>query len=193
MQEKWENGEFDAIREEISNALLDSTSIDPEELAEEVHQYLTPADAVPAEEAADSKYTVGEGFRMEQAQSDMRNTLYISAYEALGDYDSMFEKARELQSSPIIANQYNGIYFELKAGKYTNKENWEKKYRERISFWTKRMLEDPTDFISASYRIRSYIDIGDYDNAEQLCACLPTDVKGPLMEELGKAKKQGGV
>ena len=193
MQEKWENGEFDAIREEISNALLNSTSIDPEELAEEVHQYLTPADAVPAEEAADSKYTVGEGFRMEQAQSDMRNTLYISAYEALGDYDSMLEKARELQSSPIIANQYNGIYFELKAGKYTNKENWEKKYRERISFWTKRMLEDPTDFISASYRIRSYIDIGDYDNAEQLCACLPTDVKGPLMEELGKAKKQGGV
>ena len=130
---------------------------------------------------------------MEQAQSEMRNTLYISAYEALGDYDSMLEKARELQSSPIIANQYNGIYFELKAGKYTNKENWEKKYRERISFWTKRMLEDPTDFISASYRIRSYIDIGDYDNAEQLCACLPTDVKGPLMEELGKAKKQGGV
>ena len=54
------------------------------------------------------------------------------------------------------------------------------------------MLEDPTDFISASYRIRSYIDIGDFDNAEQLCACLPTDVKAPLMEEINKAKAQGG-
>ncbi len=54
------------------------------------------------------------------------------------------------------------------------------------------MLEDPTDFVSASYRIRSYIDLEDFDNAEQLCSCLPTDVKEALMEEINKAKAQGG-
>lgn len=129
---------------------------------------------------------------MEQVQADMRNSMYIAAYELLGDYEKMLQKARELQASSIVVNQYSGIYYELKVGKYTKKENWEKKYKERINFWTKRMLEDPTDFISASYRIRAYIDIGDFDNAEQLCACLPTDVKEPMMEEIKKAKAQGG-
>ena len=101
--------------------------------------------------------------------------------------NTLLKKAMELQASSIGINRHSGIYYELKVGKYTQKENWEKKYKERINFWTKRMLEDPTDFISASYRIRSYMDIGDFDNAEQLCACLPTDVKAPLMEEIKKA------
>lgn len=192
MQEKWDNGEFDDIREEISEALMESTSDDPEEVAEEVHKYLSPIDSVPKNEKTTKKHTLTGEFKMEPLQYDMRNALYIAAYELLGDYDSMLQKAKEMQASSIVANQYSGIYYELKVGKYTNKENWQKKYRERINFWTKRMLEDPTDFISASYRIRSYIDIGDFDNAEQLCACLPTDAKAPLMEEIRKARAQGG-
>lgn len=192
MQEKWESGEFDDIREDIGNALLDSITEDSDELADEIHQYLTPVDVIPTAESEKEEYTLTGEFQMEQVQADMRNSMYIAAYELLGDYEKMLQKARELQASSIVVNQYSGIYYELKVGKYTQKENWEKKYKERINFWTKRMLEDPTDFISASYRIRSYIDIGDFDNAEQLCACLPTDVKAPLMEEINKAKAQGG-
>lgn len=192
MQEKWDNGEFDDIRETISNVLYDSITEDSEELSEEIHQYLSPIDALPSSKSESETYSLSGEFRMEQLQMDMRNSLYIAAYELLKDYDKMFKKARELQSSSIVANQYSGIYYELKVGKYTAKENWEKKYKERINFWTKRLLEDPTDFISAGYRIRSYIDIGDYENAEMLCACLPTDVKSPLMEEINKAKSQGG-
>lgn len=192
MQEKWDNGEFDDIREDIENALLDSDTEDPDELSEEIHQYLTPTDVIPSTEAEKTEYVLIDEFSMDQAQTDMRNSMYIAAYELLKDYDKMLQKSMELQASSIVVNQYSGIYYELKVGKYTQKENWEKKYKERINFWTKRMLEDPTDFISASYRIRSYIDIGDYDNAEQLCACLPTDVKGALIEEINKAKAQGG-
>lgn len=192
MQEKWDNGEFDDIREEINDALMDSSSDDPEEIAEEVHKYLSPVDVIPKKKDETEKYILTGEFKMEPLQYDMRNALYIAAYELLEDFESMLQKAREMQASSIVANQYSGIYYELKVGKYTNKENWQKKYRERINFWTKRMLEDPTDFISASYRIRSYIDIGDFDNAEQLCACLPTDAKAPLMEEIRKAKAQGG-
>lgn len=192
MQEKWDSGELDDIREDIQNALYDSVSEDPEELADEIHAYLTPEDAIPAVEKEAEVYLLTGDFQMEQAQADMRNSMYIAAYEMLKDYDGMLRKARELQASSIGANRHSGIYYELKVGKYLGKENWEKKYKERINFWTKRMLEDPTDFISASYRIRSYMDIGDFENAEQLCACLPTDVKGPLMDEIQKAKAHGG-
>ena len=66
---------------------------------------------------------------MEPMQHDMRNALYITAYELLEDYDSMLQKAKEMQASSIVANQYSGIYYELKVGKYTNKENWQKKLK----------------------------------------------------------------
>ena len=108
------------------------------------------------------------------------------------DYDNMLHKARELQASDIVGNQYTGIYYELKVGKYRNDVNWQKKYRDRINFWMKKMLEDPTDYLSAAYRIRSYIDIGDFENAEQLCSCMPTDMKESLMEEILEAKEKGG-
>ena len=193
MQERWDNGEFDEIREKIDEALMETMTDDPEELAEEIHKYLTPIDSIPEEkEEQEEKYTISEEFKMTQTQSDTRNAIYVSAYEAVKDYESMLEKARDLQSSNIVGNQYSGIYYELKYGKYMNKENWEKKYRERISFWTKRMIENPTDFISASYRIRAYIDIGDYENAEQICNCLPKALKDTLMTEVDKAKSGGG-
>jgi len=192
MQEKWDNGEFESIRENIENALLDSVTEDSNELSEEIHAYLTPLESVPASEPVQEAYVLSGEFKMEPMQVDMRNSMYIAAYEMLQDYEGMLKKAMELQASSIGINRHSGIYYELKVGKYTQKENWEKKYKERINYWTKRMLEDPTDFISASYRIRSYMDIGDFDNAEQLCACLPKDVKAPLMEEISKAKAQGG-
>ena len=193
MQEKWDNGEFDDIREEVNEVLLGNASEDSVEIAEEVHKYLSPTDVIPDDAPAETeKYILIGEFKMDPLQYDMRNSMYIAAYELMRDYNSMLKKARELQSSSILANQYSGIYYELKVGKYTNKDNWQKKYRDRINYWTKRILEDPMDYISASYRIRSYIDIEDFENAEQLCACLPTEVKEPLMEEIRKAKIEGG-
>lgn len=192
MQEKWDNGEFDEIREEINNALLNCISDDSEEIMDEVHKYLSPIDLIPVNNTEKITYTLSGEFKMDSLQYDRRNSLYIVAYELLKDYEAVLRKARELQSSSVRANQYSGIYYELKVGKYKNREKWRQKYKERIRFWTKRMMEDPTDFISASYRIRSYIDIEDFENAEQLCACLPVDVKEPLIAEINKAKEQGG-
>lgn len=137
-------------------------------------------------------YVLKDTFLMNTMQTDMRNSLYLSAYEMKQEYDNMLDKARELQASDVISNQYSGIYYELKVGKYKSDVNWKKKYRDRINFWTKRMLEDPTDYMSASYCIRSYIDLEDYDNAEQLCSCMPDDIKEPLMEEIQRAKPKGG-
>ena len=128
---------------------------------------------------------------MTDVQRDLLNGLYLSAYELQNDYDKMLEMAAELQSSAYTANRYLGIYYELRIGKLKGAENWQKKYRDRLNFWTKRMLEDPTDYVSASYRIRCYIDLGDFENAELLCSCLPPEVKDELSEEIRKAKAQG--
>ena len=122
MQEKWESGEFDDIREDIGNALLDSITEDSDELADEIHQYLTPVDVIPTAESEKEEYTLTGEFQMEQVQADMRNSMYVAAYELLGDYEKMLQKARELQASSIVVNQYSGIYYELKVGKYTQKE-----------------------------------------------------------------------
>lgn len=193
MQEKWDNGEFDEISEQIQDAMYDIDEDDPEQIAEAVQKYLSPLEQIPEKEKDDYRdYILEDTFFMNTVQTDMRNSLYLSAYEVKQDYDNMLNKARELQASDVIGNQYSGIYYELKVGKYKNDVNWEKKYRDRINFWTKRMLKDPTDYMSASYRIRSYIDLEDYNNAEQLCSCMPADIKEPLMEEIQKAKLEGG-
>jgi len=192
MQEKWDNGEFEDLSEQIQLALDDLDDDDPDQVTEEIQKYLSPIDCVPEDKKENEKYIIEETFTAQQTHKDMKNALYVAAYEMERDYDKMLEKARELQASSITANQYSGIYFELRVGKYRNDSGWEKKYKDRINFWKKRMVEDPTDYVSASYRIRSLVDIGEFEDAEQLCSCLPVDLKEPLMEEIQKEKSEGG-
>lgn len=192
MQERWDNGELDEFRDAVETALMQSTAEEAEDVADEVALYLTPPEVLPANEEDSQPYSLSGEFSFTQEQKDMRNAIYLSAYERLQDYDNMFQKARELQSSSILANQYSGMYYELKVSKYTNQENWQRKYKDRINYWTKRIIEDPLDFVSASYRIRSYIDLGDFAKAEQLCSDLPAEAKKTLMEEIDKAKSEGG-
>lgn len=188
MQARWDNGEFEEISQQISEVMYDIGEADPDEVTEAIQRYLSPEDGIPEKEDKEDEYVLEGAFSMDPIQKDLRTSLYLSAYEIKQDYDNMLDKARELQASEVISNQYNGIYYELKIGKYKNTENWEKKYRDRINFWTKRMLEDPTDYMSASYRIRSYIDLEDFENAEQLCSCMPAEIKDQLMAEIQKAK-----
>lgn len=189
MQEKWDNGDFDEISEQISDAMDDLDDEDSDEIVEALQKYLTPIDSIPEKENEDKSEYVLEGvFVIEPLQRDLRDALYLTAYEMKQDYDNMLDKARALQASELISNQYTGMYYELKIGKYKNTENWQKKYRDKINYWTKRMLEDPTDYMSASYRIRAYIDLEDFENAELLCSCMPSEIKEELMNEIQKAK-----
>lgn len=191
MQEKWDNGEFDDISDKIQEVMDEIEDGTPEEITEKVQKYLSPLEQVPAKEQANEiKYKIEDTFNENSIQTDMKNALYLTAYELKKDYNAMLEKARELQSSDITGNRYSGIYYELKVGKYLNDDNWKKKYKDRINYWTKKMLEDPTDFVSASYRVRSYIDLEDFESAQQLCSCMPADVKKTLMEEINKAKSE---
>lgn len=191
MQERWDNGEFEELSEQIEEALYDIDEDDPDSITEEIQKYLSPIEDLPSKETktADT-YTINEVFLITDVQKDLLNGIYLSAYELQNDYIKMLEKAMELQASAFVANQYLGIYYELRIGKLRGMDNWQKKYRDRLNFWTKRMVEDPTDYVSATYRIRSYIDLGDFENAELLCSCLPSDVKEQLSEEIEKAKAE---
>ena len=192
LQERWDDGEFDEIRGKIEDALSD-TEGSPEEIAGIVQKCLSPIDKIPSIAKEDTEsYILTDTFSMEPLQKDMRNSIYLSVYELKKDYEKMLQTARELQSSSITGNQYLGMYYELKVSKYRNVEHWQKRYHDRIRFWTKRMLEEPTDHLAASYRIRSYIDLEEYDEAERLCSCLPVEVKEALMEEIREAKVAGG-
>lgn len=66
-------------------------------------------DVIPKKENKTEKHILTGEFKMEPMQHDMRNALYITAYELLEDYDSMLQKAKEMQASSIVANQYSGI------------------------------------------------------------------------------------
>lgn len=193
MEEKWDNGEFDELTERIDEMLDELDEDDAEQVSEEIQKYLTPADDLSGadDNHTDESDSLNDVFDIDDVQRDMLNALYISAYELKKDYDKILEKAIELQSSSFVANQYLGIYYELKVGKIKNSPNWERKYRDRLNFWTKRMLEDPTDAVSASYRIRCYIDLKDFENAELLCSCLPSELKEQMNEEICKAKEEG--
>lgn len=162
---------------------------DAELATEAMEEYLSSMDKLPKE--AQKSYRLEEEYMPSPMKKDMINSLYLAAYEMQKEYEKMRGKARELQSSNVVANQYSGIYYELKVGKYLNEEKWDIKYRDRINFWTKQMLLDPTDYLSAGFRIKSYIDIGDFKSADQLYNCLPLEVKKVLVEEMKKAREQG--
>ena len=193
LEEMWENGEFENISEKIEEAIEDIDSDDPEEIAETMQKYLTPLDSISETiESSESEYKLEGDFEPDQLGKDMRNSMYLPIYEHKKDFENMFRKARELQSSTVEGNRYNGIYYELRVGKLRDDANWQKKYNDKINFWMKKMLEDPTDYLSAAYRTRCYIDLGNFEKAEQLCNCLPNEMKETIMAELEKAKANGG-
>lgn len=145
---------------------------------------LSPINIIPKGEKA-LQYRLSEKYDFPDEKRDIVNSLFISAYEMLDDdgrFDKMLQKARALQASYNTASQYCGMYYELRVCKYKNEEKWKTKYQDRINYWTKQIIKNPTDYVSAAYRVRAYIDLGDRVKAEELFSCLPTDLRGELEE-----------
>lgn len=128
-------------------------------------------------------YIIKDEPDIQQMQKDFKFSLYVSVYEMKENYDQMLEYGKRLGSSTISANKQAGAYFVLKAKKHLETDNWEICYRDKINEWTKNMIADPTDFVSAAYRIRAHFDIGEIDKAKELCACLPEEIKKSLLTE----------
>ncbi len=151
---------------------------------------LSPMVGLPTKKE-NEEYKLDGVYIFSQGEKDYINSLYLTVYEKLLDYDGMLQKARELQCSESVASNYCGMFYELRVSKLLNEEKWQTKYRDRINYWMKQMILNPNDYVAASYRIRAYVDLGDRENAEMLMDCLPSEIKESLKKELGEGEYGG--
>ena len=84
----------------------------------------------------------------------------------------MIDYARKLQSSENVQNSYIGLYSETNAYKEIGSPETEKKYEETLRFFRNAMIRDPSDMMAVTFRIQCYMDMGMYNEAEQLCKSL---------------------
>jgi len=122
---------------------------------------------------------------------DQINRLFIGAYTLSKDFDKVIEYARKMQTSESVHHIYIGLYTEANAMKELGQPEATAKYREIIKFYRNAMIKDPTDLVAVSFRIQSYIDIREYDEAEQLCNLLTKEAREPLLNIINQAKSGG--
>lgn len=128
---------------------------------------------------------------LSKSNVDQINRLFIGAYTLKKDYDKVIVYARKLQSSERQQNNYIGMYTEANALKALGSPDAEAKYHEIIKAFRNAMIKDPSDLTAVTFRIQSNMDIGQYDEAEQLCNLLAKEVREPLLKRLEKAKLGG--
>ncbi len=154
-------------------------------------EYFTEIEDEPQDIKADYKLAEPEKIEYSQENVDQINRLYIGAYTLKKDFDKVIEYARKLQASESVQNSYIGIYSEANAMKEMELPDTKQKYEEIIKLFRNAMIKDPTDILAVTFRIQCYIDIGNYDEAEQMCNLLAQEMKEPLLEQIQKAKSGG--
>ena len=127
-----------------------------------------------------------------QENLDQINRLYIAAYTLKKQPEQIKLYASRLAKSPNSSSQYIGKYSLVKALKEEGYEKIDEEYKALIKYFRNQAIKDPTDLAAVSFRVQCYIDMEDYDNAEQLCSLLTEELKKPLIEEINKARA-GGV
>jgi len=164
-------------------------SIEPDEDGN--REYFTEIDEIPQDTASDHKLEETAKFEYSQENKDQINRLYIGAYTLKKDFDKVIEYARVLQASENNNNSYIGKYTEANAMKEMGLPDAESKYEELIKFFRNAMIKDPTDIMAVTFRVQCYIDVGNYDEAEQICNLLTKEIKEPLLEKINDAKLGG--
>ncbi|HHX57493.1 MAG TPA: tetratricopeptide repeat protein [Clostridiales bacterium] len=164
-------------------------SIEPDEDGN--REYFTEIEDEAQDDTSDYKLDEAEQLELSEDNIDQINRLYIGAYTLKKDFDKVIEYSRKLQASENIHNTYIGKYTEANAMKEMDSSEATQKYEEVIKFFRNAMIKDPTDIMAVTFRIQCYIDIGNYDEAEQMCSLLTKDVKDSLLEKINEAKSGG--
>lgn len=164
-------------------------SVEPDE--EGNRDYLTEIEDEPQDNIDIQKLDESEKIEYSPDNIDQINRLYVGAYTIKKDFDKVIEYARKLQASENLHNTYIGRYTEVNAMKELGSPDSAVKYEEVIKFFRNTMIKDPTDIMAVTFRIQCYIDIGSYDEAEQLCNLLTKEIKEPLLETIKEAKTGG--
>lgn len=122
---------------------------------------------------------------------DQINRLYIGAYTLKKEFEHVIEYALVLQASENLHNSYIGKYAEVNAMMEMRAPDTAKKYQELIRFFRNAMIKNPSDLVALNFRIQCYIDIKEYNEAEQLCSLLAKEVKEPILKKIEEARLTG--
>lgn len=163
-------------------------SIEPDE--EGSREYFTEIDEEPKESISAFKLAE-EKVQLTPENIDQINRLYIGAYTLKKDYEKVITYARMLQASENTQNSYMGKYAEVNARKELDVPGWKENYEEVIRFFRNVMIKDPTDMMAVTFRVQCYVDVGNYEEAEELCQLLAREIREPLLEKIAKAKSGG--
>ena len=178
------------IEEELGEYGLEDLvqSVEPDEDGN--REYLTEIPDEPQEDRTAYRLE-GQEAQYTADHIDQINRLYVGAFTLKKDFDRVIEYARKLQTSESQQHRYIGIYTEANAMKELGMSDAASKYEEIIKFFRNAMIKDPTDMLAVSFRIQACIDLGRYDEAEQMCSLLNKDTRQPLMQKIQEAKGGG--
>ena len=161
-------------------------SIEPDENG--AREYLTNVEDETDTEETAYKLDETEEIELTPENIDQINRLYVGAYKLKKDFNKVIDYARKLQSSESVQNSYIGIYSETNAYKELGSPETKQKYEETIKYFRNAMIKDPSDMAAVTFRIQCYMDIGQYDEAEQLCNLLANELRKPLLEKIEEAR-----
>lgn len=151
-------------------------------------QFLTEIEEEPEEVKSVFKLEESEQYEISIDNMDQIYRLYVGAYTIKRDFEKVIEYARILQGREGIQNTYVGKYTEVNALKEMGSDESTAKYEAAIKFFRNAMIKDPTDIMAVTFRIQCYIDIGNYEEAEEVCNLLNKEVKETFIEKIKKAK-----
>lgn len=154
-------------------------------------EFLTEIGEEQTEPEVPFRLAESEIFELSSDNKDQINRLYIGAYTLKKDFEKVIEYARVLQASEGIQNVYIGKYTEVNALKEMGMSDALLKYEELIKFFRNVMIKDPTDILAVTFRVQCCIDIGKYEEAEEICNLLTEEIKKPLLEKIKGAKTKG--
>lgn len=180
------------IAEEYGDYGLEELVVGVEPDEDGNREYFTEVEDEPQDIISDYKLDETEKIEYSPENTDQINRLYIGAYTLKRDFEKVIEYARKLQVSENVQNSYIGKYTEANAMKELGTPDAKQKYEEIIKFFRNIMIKDPTDIMAVTFRIQCYIDIGNYDEAEQMCNLLAKEIKDPLLEQIRESKVGGG-
>jgi len=92
-----------------------------------------------------------------------------------GEFEQAQQFAAQLKASGNFIYQDHGYYSEAFAAKKRGDPEAGKLYHEAIAFFKKCLEEEPDDSIAATYLVKAYADVGEYEKARALGKGLPAD------------------
>ena len=156
---------------------------------EKAKKSLTPLSKIP-EKQSQNKHEDIPQYSLDIHQKEIIWELEISAYDLSGDYENMLKSAERLQGSKNISNNYLGKYYALRCKKLLNQENWKKNYENAVGYWKNQRLENPGDLLAMPYEIRCLIDLGRFEDAENMIERLPSQSRPFFTQLLEKEKSE---